>query len=730
VLSAAVVSLGVALAAAGAGAAAWRRDRRLALSATAEHALAVTLERRIGERTAELADAERVLRRMWTLGHQVALELEPARVLQRFIEAVVDVAQADGGALALAHDEWTLRVAAAAGSGAALEGATIPIDHSVMGRVLRTGEVWRVTDALADDVGGADVASAGLDEEGVPRGVVCVPLVRRADPGVRHGALTLYSRVERRFTDAEVARIRAMTDMLSVALANAELVESLRRQEWRYRTLFRAAPDVVLVVLADGEVREANDCARDLTGLEPAALVGRPLASLVLPEDRPLVAEALARALADGAGEAGRVEVRVLAEGTVAAERVASLAVRRVPAADPPAALVIARDITAEREMRARLLETERLAAVGELVAGVAHEVNNPLGSISAYAQLLLREGGLTADQQEMVEVVQGEAVRASHVVRDLLAFARRTEPAREPVDVTALVERTLRLRGYQAAAARVVVRLELDPALPPVTGDPRQLQQVLLNLVTNAIQAMAGDARGGERVLTVRTRLRTPADPPAQVELELSDTGPGVAPDARARIFEPFFSTKGEGAGTGLGLSVSYGIVSAHGGTIELVPGGTGGATFRVSLPAAAADGRDPLLPPHPTPDRASDALGVRFPLAGLRLLFVDGESALRSAAEAFADARGFTVLGAADGLEALSVVRATWVDAVVCDVRTPLMGGAEFHAVLHREKPALASRTVFTSGDPTAAPAHLTVIAKPFRFEDLERAVMRVMG
>jgi two-component system NtrC family sensor kinase len=224
-----------------------------------------------------------------------------------------------------------------------------------------------------------------------------------------------------------------------------------------------------------------------------------------------------------------------------------------------------------------------------------------------------------------------------------------------------------------------------------------------------------------------VRTRTRTPADAPPCVELELSDTGPGVAPDVRARIFEPFFSTTGEGEGTGLGLSVSYGIVAAHGGTIELAPGGAGGATFRVSLPAAVADGGD--APPPPSSDPAAPEIGVRSPLAGLRLLFVDGEPSLRSAAEAFADARGFTVLGAADGLEALRVVRATWVDAVVCDVRTPRMGGAEFHAVLHREQPALASRTVFTAGDPAAAPAHLPVVAKPFRFEDLERAVMRVM-
>jgi CheY-like chemotaxis protein len=211
------------------------------------------------------------------------------------------------------------------------------------------------------------------------------------------------------------------------------------------------------------------------------------------------------------------------------------------------------------------------------------------------------------------------------------------------------------------------------------------------------------------------------------RVELELADAGPGVPAGARARIFEPFFTTKAGGEGTGLGLAVSYGIVAAPGGTLELVRTGPDGTTFRVSLPTA--DGGAAALSLGGDESALAAPPARRSPLAGLRLLFVDDEAAIRTEAEAFARARGFTVLGAADGLEALSLVRATGVDAVVCDVRMPRMDGAEFHAVLHREQPGLASRTVFTAGDADTAPPHHPVVPKPFRFEDIERAVLGVL-
>jgi CheY-like chemotaxis protein len=301
-------------------------------------------------------------------------------------------------------------------------------------------------------------------------------------------------------------------------------------------------------------------------------------------------------------------------------------------------------------------------------------------------------------------------------VVKDLLAFARRSDPLREPLDLNAVVSRTLRLRGYQLSSNRIDVETELAEEVPAVMGDSRQLQQVCLNLVTNAVQAMMPQGRG---TLTVATRLEG-----GQVVLEVSDTGRGIPEGARAHVFEPFFTTKGEGEGTGLGLSVSYGIVAAHGGSIEVASTSTSGTTFRVTLPAASDEPDDMRDQP--------ESFTVKSPLAGIRLLFIDDEPALRSSLQAFGALRGFTVLTAGDGLEGLNVARSSTVDVVMCDLRMPGMDGRTFHDRLRHERPGLALRTVFITGDvipEDAAPARQPVLTKPFSFEMLEQTLVALL-
>lgn len=662
-------------------------------------------------------DAERVLRRMWGLGHQIALELDPVRVLARFLEAAVDIAQADGGALGMLDEDGQLRLVNVSGARQdEFTGTRLPVVSAAMQQVVRERQAWRTADLQH-----APGAFSGQSREwfaaaGV-RSVAIVPIIRRADV---LGVVLVVSRETGKFTDVDVERLAAMGDLLSVALANAELVESLRQAEWRFRTLFRAAPDAVLTVLESGRVRDANDAVRTVIGLDPVHVVGRVLMDLVAPEDRPRLTEALAQAFR-GAPE--RVEVSILppapGETVKAADPAAPpaalvvhFAVSRLPESDPPAALLIGRDMTAEREMRARLMEADRLAAVGELVAGVAHEVNNPLSSISAFAQLLLRDQSLSDSQRESLDVIRSEVTRASQVVKDLLAFARRSEPQRDAIDLNTIVSRSLRLRQYEVTVRGVEIDTELEEDLPAVMGDPRQLQQVCLNLLTNAIQAVA--SCGGGRV-----QLVTRADGD-RVLLEVRDTGPGIPPHVRARIFEPFFTTKGEGEGTGLGLSVSYGIVTAHGGTIGVVETSESGTTFRVTLPAASG----PAIGAQRTGEPGG--FRMRSPLAGLRLLFVDDEPSLRASIEAWGALRGIEVVTAADGLQALEALRDRAVDAIVCDLRMPGLDGLALHDHLRRERPGLAARTVFITGDVVTTAIRVStrqpIIAKPFGFDQLE--------
>jgi len=266
------------------------------------------------------------------------------------------------------------------------------------------------------------------------------------------------------------------------------------------------------------------------------------------------------------------------------------------------------------------------------------------LSSISAYAQLLLRDPQVEGVVREHVEVIRAETTRASHVVKDLLAFARRSEPRHEPLDLNLVVARTLRMRAYQLSSNRVIVQQSLEEGLHAVIGDARQLQQVCLNLITNATQAMGTEGGG---TLTITTRSRE-----GHVLLDVSDTGPGIPSEARARIFEPFFTTKPEGEGTGLGLSVSYGIVAAHKGTIEIAATSARGTTFRVALPAA-----DAVVADGGTAE--SVPLVLRSPIAGTRLLFVDDEPTICSGMIAYARVRGFTVITASSAAASRKTVR-----------------------------------------------------------------------
>ena len=686
-----------------------RETRDLTMSVTAERAVASVLEDRVEVRTQELAEARRVLQRMWVLGQQITLELNPNRVLQRFVEAVADIARADGASLGLLGDDGKIRLVAATGVLEGAVGQTIPVTGSAMGRVMRTGKWWVSSDLHLEP----ETVYAPLHqmiEGGSLRSIMVHPLQRR---GETSGTIAIVSRTPGMFGSVQTERIEAMTDMLSVALSNAELVENLRQAEWRFRTLFRSAPDAVLTVLQSGRIREANDAVRDIVGLDPIQVVGRFVVDFVVEADRDRLHDALDSAFARGPS---RLEVRFAREGGI---RVVALAASRLPEADPPTVLVTGRDITSEREMRTRLMETERLAAVGELVAGVAHEVNNPLSSISAFAQLLVRDGGLTPTQRDSIDVIKSEAIRASQVVKDLLAFARRSEPRRDALDLNQIVDRTLRLRGFELNASKIKIEPSLALDLPAVVGDARQLQQVILNLITNALQAMAPQGGG---TLGVGTRCDA-----GRVILEVTDTGPGIPLEARARIFEPFFTTKEEGEGTGLGLSVSYGIVNAHGGTIDLAEVSESGTRFVVTLPAVSD---------VPAPEPAGEARipSTRSRLAGLRLLFVDDEPSMRAGVEAFGRLRGIQVLTAGDGKAALELIRTTGFDAVITDIRMPEMDGLQLYDALRRERPGLASRLIFITGDVVSASGQFAAakqptLTKPFSFERLEEMLVSLV-
>jgi two-component system NtrC family sensor kinase len=373
------------------------------------------------------------------------------------------------------------------------------------------------------------------------------------------------------------------------------------------------------------------------------------------------------------------------------------------------------------RDLYQQLLQAEKMAALGQTISGVAHELNNPLATILASAEQLARRPVDPAIRRGL-ETILGEAERAAKIVRNLLTFARKRHTTRAMVDLNQVVRETLALRQYGLRATNIDVIDALAAGLPPLFADPYQLQQILLNLVINAEQAML--SAHGRGVLTVRSWQHPDRD---AVVLEVNDDGPGVPETVLPRIFDPFFTTKASGQGTGLGLTVAYAIAEEHGGSLRVESSAAGGASFFLELPTGGTS----VVAPAPTLDLAPGAG------AGAHVLLVEDEAALAAAvSEGMRDA-GFLVTEARDGEEGLARLGERAFDLVVCDLRMPRMDGPAFYRAMAAATPALARRVIFVTGDVAGTEAERFLeesgcrwLAKPFRLSELLRTVREVLA
>ncbi|RMG44871.1 MAG: response regulator [Acidobacteria bacterium] len=492
----------------------------------------------------------------------------------------------------------------------------------------------------------------------------------------------------------------------SLSLALSRLLLQARREESRLRETVEGLPLGVALLTPDGRVRLVNQAGRRLleeVGAWPGE--GEPIERIGTADLGPLVDRA-------AGGSPASVEILLAKQGR-------TLELRVVPAGAN--VLAVFEDVTEDRRRRHQLAQAEKLSALGKLISGVVHEINNPLATVVGYAEMVAQEPD-APERMRWLGMLRDEAERCQRIVRNMLSLAGSRSGGRELVAPAAVAERALSLVSYPFRVAGVQAHLEAAPETPAVEADPDALLQMLINLLTNALHAL--EEHDGPR--EVRVRVRPDGE---EVLMEVADTGPGIPPEHLDRIFDPFFTSKPEGKGTGLGLSLVAATARDHGGRVEVRSAPGKGAAFVIHLPAAA--GREEPPAPEERPAAASLA-----GLEGRRVLVVDDEPAVAELLAEILERAGASATHVSSGEEALRRALEERPDAVIADLRMPGLSGEKLVHELGRRAPELVERVVLTTGDLLSADGARTIeaagrpcLVKPFQVNHVVETVRGVI-
>ena len=682
----------------------WRLRERLVRSEQERRRAAEELNRRLSE-----------LFSLQELSYVLSDSLELDRIVEQVVRYAVRFLDAQGALLALVGDAPgdPIHIAAAEGTLSGLRGRKIAPDD--------VGLVARSTGRDHLEL----VRNSGSESTSIVPGfeAVAAAAVPLRSHGAVIGTLVITDPREAQFVPEDVRLLSTLATHAAVVIANARFFEMVRRAKDQWETAFDALSEGIAVVDTDGVVRRANRSLASLLGVPVSTLVGTALGDALL-----------------GTGKSQPLSE--LLAGTRRGERSAPLVVRserlqrtvRVNAAHIAGAgfeqsvVVLVEDVTEQQALETQLVQSEKLAAVGQLVSGVAHELNNPLTSIAGLSEFLLEQKELGKKDRGHLQVIQEQAERAGRIVRNLLTFARKGTGERDLVDLNDVIRRTLSLTAYDLKLKDITVTRELSGALPEVLGDRHGLQQVVLNLVTNAAQAVTENPRDRPREITVSTWFD------GQVHLRVADSGPGIPEHVLQNVFTPFFTTKEPGKGTGLGLSITYSIVESHGGhlTIEPPPAG-GGAAFRVDLPPPPADAVASAMTPAAA-QPAGNPAGAHF--VKRTILLVDGDPAVQRTIKALFARDGHDVEVAGDPQHALDLAQRGGFDLIITDARAMAPGkrGVLLAEELVAKLPALRERIIVATGDvrptteETLTRLGVRYVRKPFNLRDLRVEAARL--
>jgi signal transduction histidine kinase len=672
-----------------------RGRRRLRESETKCDQLASQLDRRISE-----------LFSLQELSYVLSESIQLDRIVDQVAKYAGRFLQADGAIVVLADDEHGrfLRVAGAAGSLEPLTGQVSEDPDTTLVRFAMQRERIEVAQGVAvptvNLIGGTTVRSAAV-----------APL---RSQGVTMGALAVADRQGGPFTTEDLWLLSTVATNASVVLANGRLYEIVRRSKDEWETTFNALAEGIAVVGPGDTILRSNRALASLAERTESELVGRSFTETLLG-----AADAVVAQLIESSHQGERtapVVVRVERTGRVLRITAAPFAERAGRVA------LLVEDVTEQRIMEAQLIQNDKMASIGQLVSGVAHELNNPLTSIAGLTELLLERELHPDVPREHLRVIHDQADRAGRIVRNLLTFARKGVPEKTSVDLNDVAARTALLIVYEMQLHGIELAQALSPDPVLVLGDRHELQQVLLNLITNAVQAVSGLPPGARRQIAITTTRED-----GQAILRVRDTGPGVAPQHASALFTPFFTTKAAGQGTGLGLSLSYGLVKAHDGELSYEPPPDGGAEFRVALPLYEA--------PADLPASQPSGSGEPTPRAGRRVLVVDADPAVHRLVNALLSPEGIEVETVRAGEQGLRLAGEKAYDLIIADARATAGASELFVHALAAASPPSIDRLVLTyTGQ--AEPADLLPdrpvphARKPFNLRDLHALASQILA
>jgi PAS domain S-box-containing protein len=657
---------------------------------------------------------------MYELGQAIASTLDTRTILHQVVDGAMRQVNGDEASIMLpTSDGKALYVAAVRGKGReALLGERVPMAQSIAGWVAHHRQPLTLHGAVSDP------RFASLR----PRTDITAVALPMLAGGNLVGVLNVNAVQRRRpVTLGQVRALSILANLAAAALANASLYTQVRQSEERFRCVTESATDAIILADSRGIILSWNRGAQTLFGYAQDEIVGQPLTTLI--------PERYRKACTNGLQRVATTEARPLSGKTVELRGLKrdgskfplELSLSSWQTDEGTFFSAIVRDISARKQAEEELTrqreaayQAEKLATMGQLLAGVAHELNNPLSVVLGQAALL-QHGARGAPLAERAKGISQAAERCARIVRNFLALARQRSPERQQVHLNQIVQEAVELLTYPLRVDAVEVYMHLADELPSLWADPDQLYQVVVNLVSNAHQAMR--EAPPPRRLTLTTRYdRTQL----HVSLEVADTGPGILPEVAPRIFEPFFTTKPPGSGTGLGLSLCKGIIEGHRGSIRVENQPGHGAVFRIELPVGTL----------PATALASQTPEAPLPLQGKAILVVDDEPAVASVLAEILALDGHQVETAANGAVALDKLRDRTYDLILSDLRMPELDGPGLYQELARRHPGLQQRIIFLTGDALSLQVQTFLeqtqepsLSKPFSLSEVQRVVRRAL-